>query len=63
LTSRSRRTIDRAKVRGSSAIDTCFPLVTGSPSAPTVVDTTALPMAIASKIFRRVPPPIRSGTM
>ena len=36
--------------------------VTGSPSAPTVVDTTALPMPMASKIFSRVPPPIRSGT-
>ena len=36
---------------------------TGSPSAPMVVETTGLPMAIASKIFSRVPPPIRSGTM
>ena len=32
------------------------------PSAPIVVETTARPMAIASNIFSRVPPPIRSGT-
>ena len=41
---------------------TSRPGVTGSPSAPTVVETTALPIAIASKILSRVPPPIRSGT-
>src|SRR5581483_4911 len=61
-TSRMRRTTSRANVRGSSASRTCCPLTTGNPSAPTVVDTTALPIAIASKIFNRVPPPIRSGT-
>ena len=47
---------------GSSAWTKCCPDTSGSPSAPTVVETTALPIASASKIFSRVPPPIRSGT-
>ena len=34
-----------------------------NPSAPIVVETTGIPAAIASKIFKRVPPPTRSGTM
>ena len=51
-----------AKVGGSSARIRCSPCVAGSPSAPIVVETTAVPMAIASKILSRVPPPIRSGT-
>ena len=36
--------------------------MSGRPSAPTVVDTTAFPIASASKILSRVPPPTRSGT-
>ena len=32
------------------------------PSAPSVVETMAFPMAMASTILRRVPPPSRSGT-
>ena len=51
-----------AKRAGSSAMSMSRPLVTGSPSAPTVVETTALAIDIASKIFKRVPPPIRKGT-
>ena len=34
-----------------------------SPSAPMVVETTGIPAAIASYTFRRVPPPMRSGTI
>ena len=34
-----------------------------SPWAPMVVDTTGVPMARDSAIFKRVPPPIRSGTI
>jgi hypothetical protein len=47
---------------GWSAIATSRPSVTGRPSAPTVVETTARAMPIASKILSRVPPPIRIGT-
>ena len=32
------------------------------PSAPSAVETTARPAPKASRIFRRVPPPLRSGT-
>ena len=52
-----------ANARGSSAMTVSRPCVTGSPSAPIVVETTALPIAMASKIFSLVPPPMRSGTM
>src|SRR5690348_5580266 len=51
------------KLLASSAKMQFSPLVTSSPSAPMVVDTTALPIAMASKILSRVPPPIRSGTI
>ena len=52
-----------AKAAGSSAMSRCRPGSPGSPSAPMVVDTTGVPAAMDSKIFRRVPPPMRSGTM
>jgi len=61
--SRSNVSTASANDRGSSARSACAPGTTGRPSAPTVVETTALPIAIASKIFSRVPPPMRSGTM
>src|SRR3954469_5326439 len=60
--SRSSPTTAAANAGGSSASITCSPAVTGRPSAPMVVETTALPIDIASKIFSRVPPPMRSGT-
>src|ERR1043166_1023359 len=52
-----------ANACGSSAIWIRAPFSTGSPSAPIVVDTTGTRAAIASKIFRRVPPPVRRGTI
>src|SRR5262249_47330638 len=47
---------------GSSANRMSMPSETGRPSAPTVVDTTGFAIDIASKIFNRVPPPMRNGT-
>src|SRR5919106_2168157 len=58
----SSSTTDAAKVSGVSAMRNSLPSVTGSPSAPTVVDTMGFSIAIASKIFKRVPPPILNGT-
>jgi hypothetical protein len=52
-----------AKRRGSSRTSTFSPSTAASPSQPIDVETTGLPMAHAFKIFSRVPPPIRSGTM
>ena len=52
----------RANVVGSFAMKMSRSGSRSRPSAPIVVETTALPMAIASRIFRRVPPPIQSGT-
>ena len=37
------------------------PTATSNPSAPFVVETTGVSSAIASRIFRRVPPPLKSG--
>ena len=62
LGSRSRAMVWRAKSAGSSARMMFSPWLTGSPSAPSVVETTAFPMAIASKILMRVPLPLRRGT-
>ena len=60
---RSREITDSAKSFGVSATRMFSPDRTGRPSAPTDVETTALLIAMASKILRRVPPPIRRGTM
>ena len=38
------------------------PATASMPSAPSVVETMAFPIAMASTILRRVPPPSRSGT-
>src|SRR5205807_2659852 len=57
---RSSRTA-AANAAGVSAITTSRPGVSASPSAPIVVETTALPAAIAPSIFSRVPPPPRIG--
>jgi hypothetical protein len=61
--SRMTRRTAAAKASAPSAISRWRPDSVGSPSAPMVVDTTALPAAIASKILSRVPPPTRSGTI
>ena len=45
-----------------SAIRQSFPLVTSNPSAPIDVEIKAFPIAMASKILSRVPPPILKGT-
>jgi hypothetical protein len=51
-----------AKSCGVSAARKWRPDSSARPSAPTVVETTALPIASASKILMRVPLPARSGT-
>jgi len=51
-----------AKVRAESASNSSRPDLTPSPSAPIVVDTTGIRWANASRIFTRVPPPMRNGT-
>jgi len=55
-------TVRAAKSSGESVSRILSPSVTGSPSAPMRVETTADPIAIASKICMRVLPPILSGT-
>ena len=54
--------IRRANSCGESAVSRCFPDSNSRPSAPIEVDTTAFLAAKASRIFRRLPPPIRKGT-
>ena len=58
---RSRSTAS-AKAAGSSSMRMSRPGTASIPSAPSVVETMAFPMAMASTILRRVPPPRRSGT-
>jgi hypothetical protein len=53
---------ESANVSGSSAAMKWRPSSSASPSAPTVVETTGLAIASASKIFSRVPPPALKGT-
>jgi hypothetical protein len=60
---RSSETTDSAKSLGVFATKMFGPDRRGRSSAPTDVETTALLIVIASKIFRRVPPPMRRGTM
>src|ERR1035438_6093544 len=57
--SRVRAAPNSPAVSANSAVS---PSRTGKPSAPTRVETTARPAAQASKIFRRVPLPVSSGT-
>ncbi|TAE27011.1 MAG: hypothetical protein EAZ92_09865 [Candidatus Kapaibacterium sp.] len=38
------------------------PCLTAMPSAPTRVETIGIPSDIASTIFKRIPPPLNSGT-
>ena len=60
--SASRRFTASAKAAGSSSMRRSRPGTASIPSAPSVVETMALPMAMASTILSRVPPPSRSGT-
>ena len=46
----------------SSTTVRCRPASRHSPSAPMRVETTGVPLASASRIFSREPPPMRSGT-
>ena len=50
------------KPSGSSSMRMSRPGTASIPSAPSVVETMALPIAMASTILSRVPPPSRSGT-
>src|SRR5882724_4910510 len=60
--SRRRSRHASVKLDGESVTNKCFHDSRSSPSAPTLVETTALPCAIASRILIRVPPPKRIGT-
>ena len=60
--SASRRFTASAKAVGWSSTRMSRPGTASIPSAPSVVETMAFPMAMASTILRRVPPPRRSGT-
>ena len=53
----SSRTTDAANASGSSAMRRSRPGTASMPSAPRLVETMALPIAIPSTILRRVPPP------
>src|SRR5438552_17879188 len=50
------------ELRRIVACTKCVPGASGRPSAPTLVDTTAFPIARASQVLSRRPPPTRSGT-
>ena len=52
-----------AAIACSSASTKCVPGVRFNPSAPTFVETTGKPLASDSRILRREPPPMRSGTV
>ena len=60
--SSSARSVAAANRSAVSATSRCVSSRTAMPSQPRLVDTIALPIASASTTFRRVPPPIRTGT-
>ena len=52
----------KSKIRWIVRQDDVFAVAHGEAFAPMVVETTALPIAMASKILIRVPLPLRKGT-